>query len=171
MKREHLAILLLMVIFLSTLTLGYGFISYSGGMTKSPLAQLNSGISSGGSGDSSLKNSQSPAELDSLGDLGDSYSHSPPDTDFSFRPTDIHAECPVAILPDDPKLVCTDSPAVSIPLFPGRRYSDWRMIVWYPGIYYLPSFFGKAQKVKEMDEAKELWIKETYDLKDSGSFY
>ena len=39
------------------------------------------------------------------------------------------------------------------------------------GIYYLPSFFGKAQKVKEMDEAKELWIKETYDLKDSGSFY
>jgi len=39
------------------------------------------------------------------------------------------------------------------------------------GIYYLPSFFGKAQKVKEMDEAKELWIKEAYDLKDSGSFY
>ena len=39
------------------------------------------------------------------------------------------------------------------------------------GIYYLPSFFGKAQKVAEMDEAKELWIKEEYDLKDSGSFY
>jgi len=39
------------------------------------------------------------------------------------------------------------------------------------GIYYLPSFFGKAQKVAQMDEAKELWIKEEYDLKDSGSFY
>jgi len=39
------------------------------------------------------------------------------------------------------------------------------------GIYYLPSYFGKAQKVAEMDEAKELWIKEDYDLKDSGSFY
>ena len=39
------------------------------------------------------------------------------------------------------------------------------------GIYYLPSFFGKAQKVAEMGEAKELWIKEEYDLKDSGSFY
>jgi prepilin-type N-terminal cleavage/methylation domain-containing protein len=39
------------------------------------------------------------------------------------------------------------------------------------GIYYLPSFFGKAQKVAEMDEAKEFWIKEDYDLKDSGSFY
>jgi len=41
----------------------------------------------------------------------------------------------------------------------------------HDGIYYLPSFFAKAQKVSEMDEAKELWIKEAYDLKDSGSFY
>jgi len=39
------------------------------------------------------------------------------------------------------------------------------------GIYYLPSFFGKAKKVEDMDEAKELWIKEKYDLKDSSSFY
>jgi len=39
------------------------------------------------------------------------------------------------------------------------------------GIYYLPSFFGKVKKVADMDEAKELWIKEDYDLKDSGSFY
>lgn len=39
------------------------------------------------------------------------------------------------------------------------------------GIYYLPSYFGKAQKVADMEEAKELWIKEQYDLRDSGSFY
>ncbi len=39
------------------------------------------------------------------------------------------------------------------------------------GIYYLPSFFGKAKKVEDMDEAKALWIKEKYDLKDSSSFY
>lgn len=39
------------------------------------------------------------------------------------------------------------------------------------GIYYLPSFFGKAKKVVDMDEAKELWIKENYNLRDSGSFY
>ena len=39
------------------------------------------------------------------------------------------------------------------------------------GIYFLPSFFGKAKKVEDMDEAKELWIKSKYDLKDSGSFY
>jgi len=39
------------------------------------------------------------------------------------------------------------------------------------GIYFLPSYFGKAQKVEDMDEAKELWIKSKYDLKDSSSFY
>ena len=39
------------------------------------------------------------------------------------------------------------------------------------GIYYLPSYFGKAKQVKEMDEAKALWIKEQYDVKDSSSFY
>jgi prepilin-type N-terminal cleavage/methylation domain-containing protein len=39
------------------------------------------------------------------------------------------------------------------------------------GIYYLPSYFGKALQVEDMDEAKELWIKEQYDLKDSSSFY
>jgi prepilin-type N-terminal cleavage/methylation domain-containing protein len=39
------------------------------------------------------------------------------------------------------------------------------------GIYYLPSYFGKSKKVADMDEAKELWIKDEYDLKDSGSYY
>ena len=39
------------------------------------------------------------------------------------------------------------------------------------GIYYLPSYFGKAKKVEDMDEAKELWIKEKYNVKDSSSFY
>ena len=39
------------------------------------------------------------------------------------------------------------------------------------GIYYLPSYFGEAKKVEDMEEAKELWIKDKYDLRDSGSFY
>jgi len=39
------------------------------------------------------------------------------------------------------------------------------------GIYYLPSFFGKAKKVSDMEEAKSLWIKDQYSLSDSGSFY
>ena len=39
------------------------------------------------------------------------------------------------------------------------------------GIFYLPSFFGEAKKVEDMDEAKALWNKEKYDLRDSGAFY
>ena len=39
------------------------------------------------------------------------------------------------------------------------------------GIFYLPSYFGNAKKVEEMDDAKALWTKEKYDLGDSGSFF
>lgn len=39
------------------------------------------------------------------------------------------------------------------------------------GVYYLPSFFEKAQKVENLDKAKELWIKEEYDLTDKGNYY
>lgn len=45
------------------------------------------------------------------------------------------------------------------------------VIVNDQGIYYLPSYFGKAQKVVDMDEAKALWINEEYSLKDSGAYY
>jgi len=45
------------------------------------------------------------------------------------------------------------------------------VIVNKQGIYFLPSFFGKSKKVADMQEAKELWIKEDYSLRDSGSFY
>ena len=45
------------------------------------------------------------------------------------------------------------------------------LIVNKEGIYFLPSYFGKAQKVADMEEAKELWVKEEYSLRDSGSFY
>ena len=39
------------------------------------------------------------------------------------------------------------------------------------GVYYLPSYFGKAQKVDDLDKAKELWIKEEYDLTDKGNYH
>ena len=45
------------------------------------------------------------------------------------------------------------------------------VIVNNQGIYYLPSYFGEATKVADMEEAKSLWLKEDYSLKDSGSFY
>lgn len=39
------------------------------------------------------------------------------------------------------------------------------------GIYYLPTYFGEATKVADLEEAKALWINEQYDLRDSGSYY
>jgi len=39
------------------------------------------------------------------------------------------------------------------------------------GIYFLPSYFGEAKRVADMDEAKELWLKSEYNLRDSGSYY
>jgi prepilin-type N-terminal cleavage/methylation domain-containing protein len=45
------------------------------------------------------------------------------------------------------------------------------LIVNDQGIYFLPSYFGKAKKVSDMQEAKELWVNEEYSLRDSGSFY
>jgi len=45
------------------------------------------------------------------------------------------------------------------------------VIVNKKGIYFLPSYFGKAVKVADMEEAKELWVKDEYSLRDSGDFY
>jgi len=39
------------------------------------------------------------------------------------------------------------------------------------GVYYLPTYFGEAKKVEDLDEAKKLWIKEEYKLRDSGNYY
>ena len=39
------------------------------------------------------------------------------------------------------------------------------------GVYFLPSYFGKSQKVDDLDKARELWIKEDFDLTDKGNYY
>ncbi len=39
------------------------------------------------------------------------------------------------------------------------------------GVYYLPSYFGKPKKLEDLDSAKELWLKEDYNLRDSGNYY
>jgi len=45
------------------------------------------------------------------------------------------------------------------------------IIISSQGVFYLPSYFGKAKKVADLEEAQELWIQSKYDLKDSGSYY
>ncbi len=39
------------------------------------------------------------------------------------------------------------------------------------GIFYLPSYFGEAKKVTDIEEAKALWIKDKYNLRDIGLYY
>ncbi len=39
------------------------------------------------------------------------------------------------------------------------------------GVYYLPSYFGKPMKLEDLDKAKELWLKEDINLRDSGNYY
>jgi prepilin-type N-terminal cleavage/methylation domain-containing protein len=39
------------------------------------------------------------------------------------------------------------------------------------GVYYLPSYFGDAVEVEDMSDAKALWIKEEYNLRDQGNYY
>lgn len=144
MRREHMAVLLLLLVFLSTLTLGYGFISHSAGKLKisGPLQHLNDKPSEGNtpketknscSGGGSVPGSISGLSLENL-----SVQFVPPDSNFRFVPTDIVTDCPVAVLPEDPELVCTDSPATSLPILPWREYEGWRFIIWYRGKYYIP---------------------------------
>jgi len=39
------------------------------------------------------------------------------------------------------------------------------------GVYFFPSYFGEPTKVKEVDDARVLWIKDNYNLRDSGGYY
>jgi prepilin-type N-terminal cleavage/methylation domain-containing protein len=39
------------------------------------------------------------------------------------------------------------------------------------GIYFLPSYFGEPQKVKSLEEAERVWLKQSKTLKRSGAIY
>ncbi len=39
------------------------------------------------------------------------------------------------------------------------------------GLYLLPSYFGKTQKVKDLQKAEELWLKDTDIASSQGDFY
>jgi len=38
-------------------------------------------------------------------------------------------------------------------------------------VYFLPAFFGKPQKTNSLDDAKELWLKNTSLVSNQGDFY
>ncbi len=39
------------------------------------------------------------------------------------------------------------------------------------GVYFLPAFFGEAQKVDSLDDAKDLWLKNSDLVSNNGEFY
>jgi prepilin-type N-terminal cleavage/methylation domain-containing protein len=39
------------------------------------------------------------------------------------------------------------------------------------GYFYIPSYFGNTQKVEDLDEAKEIWLKYSDKVSSSGDFY
>jgi len=39
------------------------------------------------------------------------------------------------------------------------------------GVYFLPAFFGKPQKTDSIEDAKELWLKDSQILSNLGDFY
>jgi len=39
------------------------------------------------------------------------------------------------------------------------------------GVYFLPSYFGKPQEVKDIDSGVSLWLREEFDLRDEANIY
>ncbi|WP_258083891.1 carboxypeptidase-like regulatory domain-containing protein [Thermococcus thermotolerans] len=136
MRREHAALFLLTMVFLAALTLGYSELPYSEGGGSSTKSLLDAMLSNDSADDSrsSSGNSGGGGEI--------SFDPGFPHSNFTFKPTDIHTDCPVAVLPDDPMLVCTDEPARSLPVLSSREPDD--MVVWYPGTYYIPLVYGEG---------------------------
>lgn len=52
-----------------------------------------------------------------------------------------------------------------------NRSTTQMILVNDAGVYYLPSYFGDPVEVEGLDDAKELWLKEDYNLRDSGNYY
>jgi len=53
----------------------------------------------------------------------------------------------------------------------GNRSTSQMILSNKKGVYYLPTYFDKPQKVDDLDDAKALWIKEDYNLRDQGNYY
>jgi len=53
----------------------------------------------------------------------------------------------------------------------GNRSTSQVILSNNKGVYYLPTYFGEPKEVDDLEEAKALWIKEDYNLRDQGNYY
>ncbi|WP_297065278.1 hypothetical protein [Thermococcus sp.] len=118
MDRVRASLLVFLLSALMVLSLSYALIP-QGGLAKgiSKFHEKNSG------GDSSSKK-----QVSVEGNV-------PPRSDFTFKPTNKTAPCPVSLYPSNPMLVCVDTPAKDVPI---PLNETWNIIVKQPGVYYVP---------------------------------
>ncbi|NJF24910.1 carboxypeptidase-like regulatory domain-containing protein [Thermococcus sp. Bubb.Bath] len=121
MDRRRVSLLVFLLSALMVLSLSYAMIP-SGGLVhlKSPPK------SEAHKAPSRLRHSESPPLT--KGDI-------PISSRFVFKEVNFSISCPVAILPNNPMLVCTDAPAKGVPL---PNDLSWKMYVRYRGTYYIP---------------------------------
>ncbi len=124
MDRVRASLLVFLLFALIVLSLSYAFIP-QGGLAKS-ISKLHEKISGG----NSLSKEKSKTELESK-----NKSNVPPRSDFTFKPTNKTAPCPVSLYPSNPMLVCVDTPAKDVPI---PLNETWDIIVKHPGVYYVP---------------------------------
>jgi prepilin-type N-terminal cleavage/methylation domain-containing protein len=63
-----------------------------------------------------------------------------------------------------------DDVCLKIDFYPNR--SNTQMVLKSPqSVYFLPAYFGKIQKVSTLDEAQDLWLRNTGLVSDPGDYY
>jgi len=120
MDRVRASLLIFLLSALMVLSLSYAFIP-QGGLVKS-ISQFHE------------KNTNSKGSLSDKKQVS-SESYVPPRTNFTFKPTNKTAPCPVSLYPDNPRLVCVDTPAKNVPI---PLNETWDLLVKQPGVYYVP---------------------------------
>ena len=132
MNREKAALLVFLLSALMVLSLSYSIILI-GGLSSKNVEPTFSRSNSRNARSSQLHDSSHAQQSGKF----------PPWGNFTFKKTNISANCPVAILPEDPMLVCVDTPAKGIPI---QHNASWNIIVRYPGTYYVPlNGYGMAR--------------------------
>ncbi|WP_297417144.1 Ig-like domain-containing protein [Thermococcus sp.] len=73
----------------------------------------------------------------------------PPRLNFTFKPTNKTAPCPVSLYPSNPMLVCVDTPAKNVPI---SINETWDLLVKQPGVYYVPlETYGLIKGVDKLE--------------------
>ncbi|WP_456422333.1 carboxypeptidase-like regulatory domain-containing protein [Thermococcus sp.] len=137
MDRVRVSLLVFLLSVLMVLSLSYALIP-QGGLAKGILK-----LREDSSGEKTINTTQSYVLREG---------NFPPKTNFTFKPTNRTAPCPVSLYPYNPQLVCVDTPARGIPI---PTNETWDMVVRQPGVYYVPvEVYGLIKGVAKFEYLK-----------------